>query len=486
MFINNPATPWKYSLLSVGFMRLTTVYNMDLRPGMVLRYDVTAQPYKTSSTPPISFDQKRHCSLGPRPGSWMAVAFALPSAATDTQLEQAWLQVIQRHETLRTRVVNPSNPALEMVHVSSGQWSAARPSHPRVRLSSTFTSSTDPRRVLREIFDEACDPFATPSHQMCVVDHTTHIDPQAASMTGDGDLTPHQFTDATVVIGLDHCHTDAWSLLVLIRDFTAFLHAIQAGTSGSLTPSPVLPPAHSFGEHTRDLLARPLAPAAVHSAWKRIMEVDGQMPTFPLPLGDLSEPRDQVVKIHDVVDAEGLQSLETAAQKRGVRLLGVAVAAMAPLKAVFPVHSRRQPFTPPRTWAQAMGWFITNSVIRCSSSDPQEAMKSVKEAIKLGSYPLEPLLEPWGGMPHTTGMLAVSWLDNRKLPVQVDPALDPQHVSAEIKVNGVMLWFVVNHDGMHIRVRYPDTPEARSNVSGWCRSVCESIREFAGTSHAAA
>lgn len=416
----------------------------------------------------------------------MAVAFALPSAATDTQLEQTWLQVIQRHETLRTRVVNPADPELELVRVSRGQWSAARPSHPRVHLSSAFTSSTDPRCVLREVFDEACDPFSTPSHQMCVVDHSTHTDPQGASLAGHGDLTPQLFTDATVVIGLDHCHTDAWSLLLLVRDFTTILHAMQTGNSGSVAPSPVLPPANSFGEHSRNLLARPPAPAAVQSAWKLIMEVNGQMPTFPHPLGDLSKPRDQVVEIHDVVDEEGLQSVKTAAQKRGVRLIGVAVAAMAPLNAVFPVHSRRQPFTPPGTWAQAMGWFITNSVIRCSSSDPLEAMKSVKEAIELGSYPLEPLLEPWGGMPHTTGMLAVSWLDNRKLPVQVDPALDPQHVSAEIKVNDVMLWFVVNHDGMHMRVRYPDTPEARSNVSSWCQTVCESIREFAGISHAVA
>ena len=416
----------------------------------------------------------------------MAVAFRLDVPATPVQLEQAWLRVIQRHETLRTRVVDPADPTLEMLHVSHGRWSAARPSQPRVHLSSAFTSSTDPRYVLREVFDEACDPFATPSHQMCVVDHSMPVEPQAASMTGKNDHATNQFTDATVVIGLDHCHTDAWSLLVLVRDFTAFLHGVVAENPDDVHSFPVLPPANSFGEHSQDLLARPPAPAPVQEAWKQIMDVNGQMPTFPLPLGDLSEPRDQVVEIFDVVDAEGLESFEAAAQERGVRLLGMAVAAMAPFSAVFPVHSRRQPFTPPGTWAHAMGWFITNSVIRCSSSDPAEAMNSVKEAIELGSYPLEPLLEPWGGMPHTIGMLAVSWLDNRKLPVQVDPALDPQHVSAEIKVNGVMLWFVVNHDGMHLRVRYPDTPEARANVSSWCRSVCESIRKFAGITHAAA
>lgn len=438
--------------LSVVPMRLTTVHNMDLRPGVVVRYDVTAQPYNTCSTPPISFDQKRHCELGPRPGSWMAVAFKLPVVATPAELESAWLQVISRHETLRTRVVNPADPALEMLHVGKGQWSTARPA--------------DPRTLLREIFDESCDPFATPSYQLCVVDHTSEA--------------TDQFTDATVVIGLDHCHTDAWSLLVLIRDFTAFLHGVQADDPTAAAQHCALPPANSFGEHSRELQARPPAPVAVQDSWREIMQETGEMPTFPLPLGDVSEPRDQVVEIHDVFDANGLAAFESAAAAREVRLLGVAVAAMAPFSAVFPVHSRRQPFTPSGTWAQAMGWFITNSVIRCSSSDPVEAMHSVKEAILLGSYPLGPLLEEFGGMPHTEGMLAVSWLDNRKLPVQVDPAMDPQHISAEIKVNGVMLWFVINEDGMHVRVRYPDTPEAQENVSVWCRNVCATLQEFAG------
>ena len=461
-------------------MRLTTVHNMDLRPGMVLRYDVTAQPYKTHLAPPISFDQKRHCELGPRPGSWMAVAFNLPVAATPQEIELAWLQVIQRHETLRTRVVNPDNPVLEMLHVGKGSWATAKPSPTPGQPATDLFTPADPRHILRAVFDESCDPFATPSHQLCVIDHTTEATPAAVSMAGDGDLTPDQFTDATVVIGLDHCHTDAWSLLVLIRDFTAHLHAIQADDPAVAAQYRALPPANSFGEHSRDLLSRPLAPQAVQDAWKEIMEETGDMPTFPLPLGDLSAPRDQVVEIHDVVDKDGLAALETAAEERGVRLLGLAVAAMAPLSAVFPVHSRRQPFTPSGTWAQAMGWFITNSVIRCESSDPDDAMKAVKEAIHLGSYPLAPLLEEYGGMPHTKGMLAVSWLDNRKLPIKVDSALDPQHVSAEIKTNGVMLWFVVNDGGLHLRVRYPDTPEARESVAGWCESVCQSLREYAG------
>lgn len=469
-------------------MRLTTVHNMDLRAGMVLRYDVAAKPLNTNLAPPISFDQKRHCELGPRPGSWMAVAFKLPTLqATPEELETAWMQVIARHETLRTRVVNPEDPTLEMLHIARGKWAAATPtgaSSP-APASDIFTPD-DPRHVLREIFDESCNPFATPSHQMCVIDHTTEITPAAVQMSDPESITPGQLTDATVVIGMDHCHTDAWSLLVLVRDFTAFLHAAQEEDPTLAAQYRALPPANSFGEHSRDLLARPHAPEHVREGWTKIMERDGgEMPTFPLDLGDLDEPRDQVVEIHDVVDADGLARMEAAAADQGVRLLGLAVAAMAPFSAVFPVHSRRQPFTPAGTWAQAMGWFITNSVITCESDDPAEAMEAVKEAIQLGSYPLAPIMEPYGGMPHTKGMLAVSWLDNRKLPVQVEEGLDPQHVSAEIQVNGVMLWFVMNHDGMHLRVRYPDTPEARENVPAWCESVCNSLREHAGIKVAA-
>lgn len=463
-------------------MRLTTVAAMTLGAGTVHRYGVDVTPAGDPDLP-LSFDQLRHVGLGRRPGSWMALAFrpraevaallALPGG--DDVLAGAWHRVIDRHGTLRTVVVDEAAPRLRTVDVRFGGWSAC-PAEP----------GEDPRAVLRREFDVACDPFAAPSHRLCVV------------RPDDPGERP------TIVVGLDHSHTDAWSLLVLLRDLTAALDELLGfvaedgaaegavdGVADGVSPATVpAPPARvpAFADHTLELAARPCAPAEVHERWAGIMlEGAGEMPVFPLDLGDVSEPREEVVEVRDVLGPEGVAHLEEAARAAGVRMISLAMADMArvireragvPLRAVLPVHSRTGPVDDPRRWHDSMGWFITNSVVECPSAEPRDCADEIARAVRLGSHALGPILEPWGGMPHTPGMFAISWLDNRRLPVRIGPdaASGPQHVSAVIRTTGVMVWFVVGDDGLHLRCRYPDTPEARVSVGGWLDEVCGGLR----------
>jgi hypothetical protein len=212
---------------------------------------------------------------------------------------------------------------------------------------------------------------------------------------------------------------------------------------------------------------------------------------FPLDLGDVSVPRDEVVEVVDVLDPAGVARLEAVAADSGVRLLPMAVSVLVQvnrdmgaraLRAVFPVHSRRGPDGDRQRWADSVGWFITNAVLEADSTDPVVCSGAVGDAIALGSHPLEPLLRPWGGMPQSPGMFAVSWLDNRRLPVQVPAAARPQHVSARIMTDGVMAWFVVDDDGLQLRVRYPSTPQARTAVGQWSRRVTAGLRAAAAGS----
>ena len=74
-------------------------------------------------------------------------------------------------------------------------------------------------------------------------------------------------------------------------------------------------------------------------------------------------------------------------------------------------------------------------------------------------------------------MFAVSWLDLRRLPVRVDAAgLDAQYVGASIRSDGVMLWFIIDETGLHLRCRYPDTVEARRHVGGWLDALVHDLR----------
>ena len=97
--------------------------------------------------------------------------------------------------------------------------------------------------------------------------------------------------------------------------------------------------------------------------------------------------------------------------------------------------------------------------------------------MRLGSWPLAPLLAPWGGMPESPGMFAISWLDLRRLPVRIDAVrLEAQYVGATIRTDGVMLWFVFDEQGLHLRCRYPDTLDARRSVGGWLDALVHRMR----------
>lgn len=438
-------------------MRLTNVSQMHVLAGdlytcqLQLRDSPQDNAQEAPGELPVSFDQRRHVGCGNRPGSWMAVSFRLPAHTDRDLIATAWEHVLTRHGTLRSVFSHAGEAAelrLNAVGLSDPQWTA---------LGSGLDQDQMPA-VLREHFDTVCQPFAAPSHRLCVIE-------------------PSEDTRPQVIIGADHSHVDAWSLLVLIRDLSSCVEQLRRG----LEPTGQLPQALDFAEHTAELEARDPAPAQVINRWREILQAgDGWMPTFPLPLGDLTTVVPEVVEVRDVVDQRELQLLESYAQAAGVRLIAVAVSVMTrladqlagqPLRTVFPVHSRYDP-----RWNDSVGWFITNSVLENDDDSPQASYEAVREAVKLGSHALGPIMAPYGGMPQSPGMFAMSWLDHRKLPLQVPDEAEPQHVSAVIETDGVMIWFVVNETGMHLRCRYPDTQQARSSMRTWLAGLVYGLR----------
>lgn len=424
-------------------MRLTSIAQMRLPAGRVL--DRGATPGARLRRLPISFDQARHVGGGPRPGSWMAVALDLPRDVSEDELAAAWDEVVARHTTLRTVFSRDADGlSLHEVEVVAAAW----------RAHDEPGGSSDPRQVLRTLLDDACSPPDRLAHRLCLVRTSDPAEPDV------------------VLLAADHAHVDAWSLLVLVRDLTAIL----GGRAADLPPAPA-----PFAEHTAALAARPPAPPEVHARWAEILRAGaGGMPTFPLDLGDIAAPRPEVVEVRDVLDADEVHALEARARTLGVRMVALATSVMTraladlgggPLRAVLPVHSRYDTH-----WHDSVGWFITNSVLETADPDPRACAEAVSEAIRLGSHALAPILAPHGGMPATPGMFAVSWLDNRRLPVAVDPTLRPQHVSAVIETDGVMIWFVLTDDGLHVRCRYPGTPQARTSVGAWLDVVCDELR----------
>lgn len=427
-------------------MRLTNVAHMRLPFGRLMGYDVRAsEPLRELD---VSFDQRRHVSGGDRPGSWMALSFRLLRPIPLADLAEAWLAVIERHGTLRTVFHSDGDgtPRLHQVEVGPGEW-VEHPIGPGQAVHD----------ALREVLDEYCSPFQQPSHRLCVLE------------TAAG---------PTVVVAADHTHVDMWSMLVIARDFQEALARIQ----GEELPIRATPPA--FADHTRSMRERSPSPEEIRRRWAEILAAGGEvMPRFPLPLGAV-ELQPERVEVRDVFDARTSEAFSQLANESGVSTLSFTVSAMtsvtrriadAPLRAVFPVHSRYD-----STWHDSVGWFITNSVLECEDSEPSAAARAVREAVRLGSWPLEDVLQPWGGMAEAPGMFAISWLDLRRLPVRVDSSgLDAQYVGATIRTDGVMLWFILDEHGLHLRCRYPDTPQARQHVGGWLDELVRTMQRLA-------
>jgi len=427
-------------------MRLTHVAHLRLPFGPLLSHDlIVSEP---GARLPVSFDQARHVGFGDRPGSWMALAMRLPSPVPRDDLAAAWGAVVQAHGTLRSVFVPDEDgaPALHEVTVEAGTWT-----------EHDVLPGQAMNDALRDVLDATCRPYARPSHRFCVIE------------TADG---------PSLIIAADHAHVDMWSLLVIARDLLAALGRIGEGES------PELPAVPSFAEHTVELAELPPAPDEIRERWDHVIEAGGgAMPRFPLPLGDPT-PQPERVVIRDVLDLRELADFSARASAERVSTLALTVSAMtattlelagAPLRTVFPVHSRHQD-----RWHDSVGWFITNSVLESAHTDPRACSAAVKQAIRLGSWPLADLMAPWGGMPEQPGMFAVSWLDLRRLPVRIDAAgLDAQYVGAAIRTHGVMLWFIIDDSGVHLRCRYPDTHVARASVGTWLDALVARMRDLA-------
>ncbi len=426
-------------------MRLTHVAHLRLPFGPLLSHDLSMS--EPGVTLPVSFDQARHVGAGDRPGSWMALTMRLSGPVSRADLAAAWRTVVATHGTLRSVFVpGDDGPVLREVAVESGDWT--------IHEVGPGQAMND---ALGAVLDTGCTPYSRPSHRFCVIE------------TSDG---------PTLVVAADHAHVDMWSMLVIARDVLTALDQLREGR----TPVPAQVPA--FAAHTRALAERSPAPDEIHRRWAEVIAAGGgAMPRFPLPLGDPALQPERVV-IRDVLDLEALASFSATASREGVSTLALAVSAMTvttrelagtALRTVFPVHSRYE-----ERWHDSVGWFITNSVLESSDAAPSACAAAVKEAIRLGSWPLAEIMAPWGGMPEAPGMFAVSWLDLRRLPVQVDTAgLDAQYVSAAISTNGVMLWFIIDDAGVHLRCRYPDTPVARINVGAWLDNLVGHMRGLA-------
>ena len=76
----------------------------------------------------------------------------------------------------------------------------------------------------------------------------------------------------------------------------------------------------------------------------------------------------------------------------------------------------------------------------------------------------------------------VSYLDYRRLG---DPLPGARHISNSTTTDSVQMWFSRHHDGLDLRIRYPDTTTANATVDALVCSLAERLRRYTDTARTA-
>ncbi|MBE7160743.1 MAG: peptide synthase [Williamsia herbipolensis] len=448
-------------------MRVTTIDRYAPRPGPIVRWriDLTDAPWTTSSVPP-SFNQRFHLA-GARtapPGQtvFLAAAFDVDGPVDHKALERSFTALVDRHDTLRCGFVarDDDSGGVEIVRrVHDVSRMRLRPDPP------VETATTDDaREALRRLLADACAPLGEPDHLFAAIDRLDR---------------------STILCAFDHAHTDAWSIAVVVDDLRMLYEGFRA-EPGAFHPAR-LGPAGSFLAHCAEEAEddRDHATLPAMAQWRAFFARHRNTPpSFPADLGlRPGETAPQAVDLRRLADAPTADRIDDACRSLGGSTFAGVLAAMAhaardtglgdELSLLFPMHTRR---TARRE--TAVGWFTTNAPLTVRAGDDLAATVAatgadLRAAVGLGAVPIGAVVEAVGGLTFVrSDVFMVSYVDYRRLPGAAHLAdLDAHHISNVTRADDVQIWISRTDEGLALRTRHPDTPDAGRVVGDFLDAV---------------
>ncbi len=282
--------------------------------------------------------------------------------------------------------------------------------------------------------------------------------------------------DATLVVGFDHAHCDALTVDLALRRVRELY----------LDPDTQRSPGQQFFDRSEldGILSEKLAAAAGEHprlpAWRRFFAANGNaIPTFPLPLGEIpASGAPQCTRVVELLDDDAAQALGRRAFAKILAQLAASIAEQGgpqTLSTVIPVHTRGRSSSP---WHRTAGWLVTNAPVRVRAGDVGGAERALKSALGLASVPLDHVLRRCQPAMTTADIFMVSYLDYRRLG---DPLPGARHISNSTTTDSLQMWFSRHHDGLDLRIRYPDTTTANATVDALVCSLSERLRRYTDT-----
>lgn len=499
-------------------MRVVSADLWEPAPGRVLTWDVTPGAGRVPEPAPITFNQRSHL-LGTahgEPSVWITAAFDVEGPVDVLALEEAFRDLVSRHAGLQVEAVRRSpgqGGGVGLVRHDPGALVWQRADGPVTR-----TVAATREHLVAEL-GRRCAPFGYPAFLPAAISRPDR---------------------STVVLGMDHLHTDAWSTTVVIDELAAayadhtrhaapvlaLAGAVPAGvgTVAATRPTVVVRPTAVAAPVRPTAAAASALPAAGPAyvgaddprlaTWHGFLRERGwALPTFPLPLGvPDGERAPQRTVVRSLVDSARADAVARRAAGAGASTSAAVLATFARavhdlggptvLETLLPVHTRAD-----ETAHRAVGWHTTTVPLRIEVDAPVLAGtggpagagagmitdrvtdmaiaatgKALRAARELSAVPLDQLVET---LPHPLrfprrDIFQVSYLDYRRLPGHAAAAgRQAHHVSAATRADDLQVWVSRTDDGLAVRARMPRTDVAVETVDALLDRWAERLTELA-------
>lgn len=300
----------------------------------------------------------------------------------------------------------------------------------------------------------------------------------------------------TFYVSVDHLHADAMFMVALFVEMHMNYEAIAGGGAPIKLPEP-----GSYGDYCvrqRECTAGlTLDSPDVHTWLDFLQNNGGTLPTFPLPLGDSSEPCTGDLLTVQLMDDHESDRFESACTSAGVRFIGGVFACAAIAHRELTGDDTYYVITPTTTRStpaefMTTGWFtglVPLSVPvagRPFAEVARAAQESFDSGMPVANVPIERVFElaeavP-GIRPPGPGVPMLSYLDVGLPPL--NSVIMSQwyglngHIYTDLgAANQVGMWVNRRGEGTVITVAYPDNPIARESVAEFVEQMkCAYLR----------
>ncbi|MGP5929910.1 hypothetical protein [Corynebacterium glyciniphilum] len=261
----------------------------------------------------------------------------------------------------------------------------------------------------------------------------------------------------TLLFAVDHVHADMLSIDLVLRRLWDALHGRPVIESGA---DLLLPAVESDS-------------GAALEVWGRFFRLtDGHVPAFPVQLcAGMADP------VHDVRRLTRATGITGELDRRTFAVLLTSLAeALEPLTGspefatIVPVHTRGRQDDPRH---HVVGWMVSNAPVVARAGDVASAAGWLRDAVTVAGLPLETMIQECRPVLPDGVVPMVSYMDFRH---RGDPLPQARYISSTSPTDTAQLWFSRTRDGLAVRAKYPETPEARQIMGGVLDRLSAALR----------